>query len=140
MPRQIIADTFESLGQTAGQTVKQVVQEPGKLAEEAAKQVGVKPEPGVEQTGQGPTPTQIAQRKAQDQRRLSYLERELEAIKRRKAERLPAQVTGKPGFSEEKAIKQIEIEKEEKKKLPPVAELAKKKGGTGERKIMGISG
>lgn len=142
MPKQIIGETFEQLGKTAGQTVKQVVQEPGKVAETAAKQVGIKPEPGVEQPqGQRPTSAQLAQKREKVKQRLTYLQAELQALQQKQAQELPKQVAGKPGFSEEKAIKQIEIEKEEKKKLPAVVELAKKKAGTAERKgIMGVSG
>ena len=140
MPKQIIGETFEQLGQTAKQAGKQVVKLPGEMAEEAAKQAGIKPEPDIEQPVQGPTPAQLAQKRGKEKQRLVSLQTELKVIQQKKAQELPSQISGKPGFSEEKAIKQIEIEKEEKKKLPPVVELAKKKGGTVERKIMGAGG
>ncbi len=141
MPKQIIGETFEQLGQTVKQTGKQIVGEPGKVAETAARQAGIKPEPGIEQPqGKGLTPAQMAQKREKEKQRLSSLQTELKALQQKQTQELPRQISGKPGFSEEKAIKQIQIEKEEKKKLPPMVELAKKKGGTGERKIMGVSG
>ena len=141
MPKQIIGETFEQLGQTVKQTGKQIVGEPGKVAETAARQAGIKPEPGIEQPqGRGLTPAQISQKREKERQKLSYLQAELKALQQKQTQELPKQIAGKPGFSKEQAIKQIKLEEEGKKKLPPVVEMAKKKGGTGERKIMGVSG
>ena len=140
MPKQIIGETFEQLGQTVKQTVKQVVGEPGKVAETAARQAGIKPEPGIEQPqGKGLTPAQISQKREKERQRLASLQAELKAIQQKKTQELPRQISGKPGFSEEKAIKQIQIEKEEKKKLPLVVKTAQSKASA-EKRIMGAGG
>lgn len=134
MPKQIITDTFETLGQAARQSGKQVVGIPFKIAETAASQIGVKPqEPSPDQpltsvSGQA----QQAQKKAFETQKLTYLSQELQKIKQRQAQ--------EPGFSppnEENVIKQLE---EEKKKEPLPIVQAKRGGGTGERRIKGVSG
>lgn len=142
MVKQIIGETFEQLGQTAGQVVKQAAQEPGKIAETAAGQIGRPgPEPGIEPPqGQRLSSAQKAQKKVEEKRQLTYLQAELGALAQKKAQELPKQVTGKPGFSEEKAIKQLETQKEKKEIEPLVVAQARLKGGTGERRKMGPSG
>lgn len=142
MANQIITDTFEALGQTAGQAVGQVAQEPGKIVETAAQQAGVintGGDKGVEQP-QGASPAQQAKNQAsqaQAKQRLTYLEDELRQIQAQAKQELPKQVSGKPGFSEEKAIKQVELEKKEKKELPPVVTAAKSKASAEKRQFGG---
>jgi hypothetical protein len=142
MPNKITTDTFEALGQTAGQVVQQTVQEPGKIAETAAQQVGVintGGDKGVEQP-QGASPAQQAKNQAsqaQAKQRLTYLEDELRQIQAQAKQELPKQVSGKPGFSEEKAVKQVELEKKEKKELPPVVAVAKSKASAEKRQFGG---
>lgn len=141
MPKQIISDTFETLGQAAKQVVGQIAQEPVKMAETAAGQTIKPSESSIEQpqSQQGATPAQQAQKKAATVQKLTYLEQELQALQQKKAQEPPKQITGQLGFSEEKLIKQIEMEKE-KKEEPLVVRLARQKTGTGERKRMGVSG
>lgn len=138
MVKKVVTDAFEQLGQTAGQAAQQVVQEPGKMAETAAQQTGLS-EPSSEQPqGQTSDPARMAQKKAQSKRLITAFEAELRDIRSRQVQELPKQVSGKPGFSEEKAIKQLKVKQKEEKELPVVA-AAKKKGGTGERRSMGGS-
>jgi hypothetical protein len=142
MANQIITDTFEALGQTAGQAVQQTVQEPGKIAETAGQQAGVinsGGDKGVEHP-QCASPVQQAKNQAsqaQAKQRLTYLEDELRQIQAQAKQELPKQVSGKPGFSEEKAVKQVELEKKEKKELPPVVAVAKNKASAEKRQFGG---
>ena len=139
MVKQIIGETFEKLGQTIGQTAQQIVQEPGKMAETAAKQVGIQSETGVEQPqGQALNPAQQAQKETKRRRQLAAFQAELGDIQRQQVQELPRQITGKPGFSEERMIRQLKMKEEEN--LPPAVAMAKRKGGTGERRIPGGSG
>ncbi len=147
MPKQVIADTFETLGGITKQTVKQVAQIPFKIAETVPSQltgVGVNQETGIEkpQGGQTQSPAQQALNKKATERKLVYLRDELNQLRQKRAQELPKQVTGQPGFSQEKAIKQLETTKgkKEKEKEPWAISQAKLKGGTGERKRMGSSG
>jgi hypothetical protein len=142
MVKQIIADTFETLGQTAGQAVKQTAQEPIKILEKAGQQIGMtsagvnegakqsqpSPEAGISQA-------QIQSKNAGVRKRLTYLEEELRQIQAQKREELPKQVSGKPGFSEDKMIRQFELEK--KKELPPVVVQAKNKASAEKRQFGG---
>lgn len=139
MVKQVIGETFEKLGQTIGQTAQQVVQEPGKMAETAAQQVGVKP--GSKTSQPGETPMQLAQKAQGEQKRqrtITALQAEIRDIQLQKTQELPKQITGKPGFSEKRVIRQLKVSKE--KNLPPAVAQAKRKGGTMERKLMGGSG
>lgn len=141
MVKQVIGETFEQLGKTVGQAVKQAVQEPGKIVEQAGQQVGgATPPSDVEQGQSQPGPVQQAMKKRATSQRLTYLQDELRRIKQQKAQEPPKQVTGKPGFSEQKAIKQLETQKEKKEIEPLVVAQARLKGGTGERKRIGPSG
>ena len=138
MPNNIITDTFENLGQT----VQPVVQEPAKIIETAAQQAGIintGGDQGIEKP-QGASPVQQAknqQKQVQAKQRLTYLEDELKQIQAQTKQELPKQVSGKPGFSEEKAIKQVELEKKEKKELPPVVAAAKSKASAEKRQFGG---
>jgi len=143
MPKQVISDIFESLGQTAGATVKQMAQEPKKILETAARQSGIKPSEEGNPLQQNLNPEKESKEKqekaakiAAQKRRLAQLRAELQAIQAQKKQELPKQVSGKPGFSEEKAaIKQLQVEKE-KKKLPPVVSAAQSKASA-EKRIIG---
>jgi hypothetical protein len=125
MPKTIIGETFEQLGKTAGQVVKQVVKEPGRMAEKAVRQIGLKPYPPKEKP-QEALSTKVSQEKERERRRkLALLQAEIKALQQRKQE-LPKQITGKPGFSEEEAIKQLK-EKKEKPMEPLPIRRAKRK-------------
>jgi len=118
MPKTIIGETFEQLGKTAGQMVKQAVKEPGKMAEKAVGQIGLKPQP-PEEKPQEALSTKISQEKERERRRrLALLQKEIKALQEKRTQELPKQITGKPGFSEEKAIKQLKEEEESKNKKP----------------------
>lgn len=142
MVKQIISDTFETIGDTYQQAGKQVVIIPFKAAEEVIKQF-VGPRPTVEQNQEkqdNVTPQQnpeFAKRKASAARRINELEAEVQAIVQKKAQEIPKNVAGKPGFSEENMVKQFETEKKEKDKLPPVVVAAKGKASAEKRQFGG---
>jgi len=139
MPKQIITDVFEQLGSTVKQAGKQIVKLPGEVAETAVEQTGVKPD-FKNEYNQPETALEKAQKEQKRRRVITALESELQDIRRQRTQELPKQITGKPGFSEEGAIKQLEYQGEAKKKLPPVVIAAKQKAGTGERRVRGVSG
>lgn len=135
MVKQLIGETFGKLGQTIGQMAQQIIQEPGKMAETAGRQVGIQSETGTEQPqGQTLNPVKQAQKETKRRRHLAAFQAELRDIQTEQTQELPKQITGKPGFTPEKAIGQIKI------KEPLVVARARSKGGTMERKIMGGSG
>lgn len=138
MPKQIVADVLETLGQTVKQTAGQIIQEPGKILETAGKQATATTDPGVEQPQGQANQAQQVKKQQQAKRMLMAFEAELADIRKQQAQELPKQVTGKPGFSEENVVKQLTTK--EQGKLPPLpVRIAKQKGGTGERK-RGVSG
>lgn len=139
MTKQIITDTFETLGQTAKQTAGQVVQEPQKMAEAAGKQmIGGQPTPEEQATGgQAVGPVQKAMNKRASQSRLDWLQKELAALRQKKAQEQQAVQTQTE--QQKQVVKQLELEKK-KQKTPLVVQQAKAKAGTKERKLMGVSG
>lgn len=141
MVKQIIADTFETIGDTYQQAGKQIVMIPFKAAEEVLKQFGPRPKTEENQEKQDGAASQqntgIVKRKASANSRISELEAEIKAISQKRTQEIPKSVSGTPGFSEEKMIKQFENEKKEKDKLPPVVEIAKSKASAEKRQFGG---
>lgn len=140
MPKQIVVDTFETLGQMGKQTGKQIVQIPFKIAEAVPGQVGVKTaqETGIEQPqgGQTQNPVQQALNKKATERKLTYLQDELRTLRQRKAQ--GEQQAEQAQVQQKQDIKQLELEK--KKEEPLAVVQARQKGGTREKKLMGVSG
>jgi len=126
MPPPIISDTFEALEQLGGQ-MKQQTKQAGKImANEAKKSLGLAPkdqsgqevEGGSGQKTQGQQKSQtvqiqqmeaIAQKKAAQ--RYKQIQEQILAISHKKQQELPKEVTGKPGFSQEKMVQQLEEQK-----------------------------
>lgn len=139
MVKQIIADTFETLGGVVQSAGQQVVTDVKKMGGDVAEQLGLKQPPKQIQDDKSQAPAQTQEqdekiRQAAQKRTIAHYEQinaEIKAIgkaigEKRKRE-LPKEVTGKPGFSEEKAIKQLEEKKPSsaeatagKEKLPPL--------------------
>lgn len=122
MPPPIISDTFEALGQLGGQAKQQAKQ----VVKKTVGQISQSLETGfggqkTRQTGQvGEAKDQTEQQKIQKMeeiarqkaaQRYRQIQEQILAISKRKQQELPKQVTGKPGFSEEKMIRQLEEEK-----------------------------
>lgn len=141
MVKQIVADTFETIGDTFQKSGKQVVMIPFQIGEEVVRQLGIrtKNEENQEQPRNDlkQSNPEIAKRNAFAVRRIGELEAEIKAIVQNKAQEIPKNVSGTPGFSEEKMIKQFETEKKEKDKLPPVVNIAKSKASAEKRQFGG---
>lgn len=145
MANQIVADTFEKLGQQGGQVIQQVVKEPAKVVEAATKQTGVKPtESGVEQPqDQTATSQQLAAKNTASRRLLSNLEGELKVLRQKREQELEqrrAPVQEQQGEGEK--IKQLGVLKPGEKakdpdQLPPPLAAAKRKGP---ERLKGVSG
>lgn len=134
MPPPIISDTFEALEQLGSQTVKGAAQVPKKILEQGKQQLGIgakdqgiegggtqtKGQSGQANAGQGQQIQKmesVAKQKALQ--RYKEVQEQILAIGKKRQQELPKDVTGKPGFSEDKMIKQLEEEKKpeaEKKK------------------------
>lgn len=139
MPKQIVADTFETLGQTVKQIGQQVAGEPQKMTEAAGKQISDGGQPPPEEkvaSAQAVSPVQKALNKRATQTRLDYLQQELSVLRQRKTQKQEAVKTQKE--QQKQVITQLEIQK--KKEEPLVVSLARQKTGTGERRIKGVSG
>lgn len=125
----IISDTFEALENLAGQTVKSAVQVPKKIVEQGKKQLGLgaidKTDKGIEggtvgQTKSGADPTQVKNQQIQRMeqvakqkanQRYKEIQQQILAISHQKQQEVPEEMKGKPGYSEEKMIRQLEEEK-----------------------------
>lgn len=146
----ILDDSFENLEQVPKRVVKQVAKLPGDIVSGAMKSVvGRSDQPGGKKidplTGiEIPTPQRVQQIKKQEKKlkkaAIPHAQQIIQGIQKQSGQNIPAYVAGKPGFSEEKVIKAHEIEEKQKKELPPPVSAAKRKGGTGERRLMGSSG
>lgn len=142
MVKQIVTDTFETIGDTFQKSGKQVAMIPFQIGEEVARQLGIRPKNEQNQDKpvanmKPPTNPEVAKRNAFANRRISELEAEIKAIVQKRNQEIPKAVSGKPGFSEEKMIKQFETEKKEKDKLPPVVIAAKSKASAEKRQFGG---
>lgn len=135
MPKQIIADTFETLGGVVQSAGQQVISDVKKMGGDVAEQLGLKQPPKQVQDDKSQAPAQTQEqdekiRQAAKKRAFAHYEQinaEIKAIGEERARKLPKEVTGKPGFSEEKAVKQLEERKPSsaeatagKEKLPPL--------------------
>lgn len=143
MVKQILGETFEQLEQIPKQVVKQTVKLPADIVKTALQgnkgQIKVDPLTGIEI----PSPQKVQQLKKQEGKRkaaaIPHAQQIIAGIKK-PPQQIPTYIAGKPGFSEKKAVQQIQGLEEKKKKLPPPVSASKPKMGTGERKIMGSSG
>jgi hypothetical protein len=146
MPKQVVTDVFETLGGVAQSTGQQATTQVKKMGGDVLESLGAKPgAPAVAQAGQSPStapsPEQLqkmdAEAKAKAAAGLRKVQSEIKAIGEERKKEIPKQVSGKPGFSEEKMVKQLEEKKAEEKKLPPISVERKK---TGIERIRGVSG
>jgi len=147
MPKQIIADTFETLGKVVQSTGQQAVSDVKKMGEEAALELGIKPptqggtddNQKVDQAKEEQIEKMAAVSKQKSLARYKQIQEEIRQIEQKRKRETPKQVSGKPGFDEGKAVKQLETGKpaEDKKKLPPLpAQRASKKAEV----FRGVSG
>lgn len=144
MPKQVVSDVFESLGGAAKATGKQAASDVKKMGEDFLESLGLKPaqsqkplEPDVNQKKE----EQISQaQEADTSRSLSryrQIQEEIRALQKKRSQELPKEITGKPGFDEGKAVKQLEMKAADKKKPPPLP--AQRESQKAER-FRGVSG
>lgn len=137
MPKAIISDVFETLGGVAAGVGQQAVINVKAGAEDLAKAAGVKVDDSTSPKSNELTPPAHTDEqyrkienaaKARSAAKYKQIQEEIRQLEEKRKKELPKQITGKPGFSEEKAVKQLEVKKEEEKKLPPLpAQRASKK-------------
>jgi len=126
----IISDTFEALENLGGQMKQQTKQAAKTIVQEGKKSLGLGPKrieteterKKVAEQQQIQKMEQVAKQKAAQ--RYRQIQEQILAVSKRKQQELPKYITGKPGFSEEKMIKQLEEEK--KPEAEKKAEQAKK--------------
>lgn len=138
MPKQTITDTFETLGKVAQSVGQQAVSDVKKMGEEVVVELGIKP------SAQGGTDDNQKQDQAKEEEikkmaavskqkssaRYKQIREEIRQMEQKRERQTPQPVSGKLGFDEGKAVKQLETGKpaEDKKKLPPLpAQRASKK-------------
>jgi len=119
----IISDTFEALEQLGGQAVSGAKQVPKKIAKQIPKalETGFGGQKAAESQPSGDNQVHISEQqqiqkmeeisKRKAAQRYREIQQQILAIARKRQQELPKQITGKPGFSEEKMIKQLEEEK-----------------------------
>lgn len=152
--KKIVVNPFEKIKEETKKAAEEV--SPTKFAEDVAEQTGLKSqekspqESGIEQPQAGrpvqKTPVDDAKKKALTAQRLKQLEEEIEII-RKKREREEEETRKEvPGGDVEAKRKISQLGEDlpagsqEKKPLPPPVAAAKRKTGTGERRIKGVSG
>ncbi|MBI4100427.1 hypothetical protein HY439_01670 [Candidatus Microgenomates bacterium] len=125
MPKQIISDVLDELGEFGKQTAKQIASEPGKIAATAGQQAGVKP--------QTPEEKNEAEAKIQDLTKGDEEKKvkELAFVRKQMAvfnQPPPPQPTVQEQQQREKQIEMLELEQKEQKKLPTPKLMAQRKG------------
>ena len=138
MSKQIIADTFETLGGVAKSAGQQVVADAKKAGEDVAIELGVKT---AQQQTQGDQTSSSTQTEEQTQKineaakkrtaaRYREIQVEIKDLEDKRRNESIQRVAEKPGIDEDKKVKQLEME-EEKEKLPPLpVQRASKKAET----------
>lgn len=116
--KQVIADTFETLGNVVQGTGKQVAADTKKAGEDVATELGLKQAPKTQQDDAQKTPAQTPEQykkiedsvKKRTAARYRQIQDEIRAIQAKKQQELPKYVTGSPGYDKDKAVKQLEVE------------------------------
>lgn len=121
MPTRIVSDTFEALEnlktqakQQATQAVKKTVGQIPKSLETGFKgrpQTSTQNEEQAKQVSDEQIKKMEELSKKKAAQRYKEIQQQILAIAHKKQQELPKYITGKPGFSEEKMIKQLEEEK-----------------------------
>ncbi len=143
--KKIAQDTFEKVKEETKKATEEV--KPQKFVEDVVEQIGLKPqESGTEQPQAGQltktqkAPTDDAKRKAQTTQRLQQLEEEIGVIRRKREQEEEEVRRGEVKEDVEAGRKITQLGEEKEKSLPPPIVAAKRKAGTGERRIKGPSG
>ena len=141
--KKIAVDTFEKVKEETKKVGEEV--NPTKFVQQAAEQTGIKPqEAGTEQPQAGQpvkkSPADDAKKKAVTAQRLQQLEEEIGVIRRKREQEEEEVRKGAPEENIEAGRKIAQLEEKKEEKLPPPVVAAKRKTGTGERRIKGPSG
>lgn len=135
MVKQVVADVFETLGGVAKSAGQQAVSGAKKAGEDIVEQLGITKATTSQSNEQrkGPTEEQLKKMEQASKKRsisrYKELQAQIKALQEKRKKEIPEQISGKPGFSEEKAVKQLEVKKEaasaeasasQGKKLPPL--------------------
>lgn len=119
--KNIIADVFETLGGVIKGAGKQAGVDAKKAAEEASQSIGIKTITPEEENPPAHTEEQYQKideaAKKRTAARYQQIQEEIKLLQDKRKKETPQNVAGSPGFSEEKAIKQLE---EKKDSLPPL--------------------
>ena len=134
----IILNSLEELEQIPKTAVGQLVKLPGDIVKQAVGSVvgGKKVDPltGIEI----PSQAQVQKLKRKEKKlkiaAIPYARDIIYGLQKPQEQKIPTYIGGKPGFSQEKAVKQMESLDQKKKELPPPIAAVKRKFGTGERK------
>lgn len=146
-------NSFENLEQIPKQVIKQVAKLPTDIVGGAVKSVvGQKSDLSQNQGGRKvdpltgieiPTPQHVKQLKKQEAKRkqaaIPHAQQIIQGLQKPQGQNIPAYISGKPGFSEGKAVKQMQGLEKHKKELPPPVSASKPKMGTSEIRG-GVSG
>jgi len=117
MSKQIIADTFETLSGVVKSAGQQAVSDVKKAGEDVVIELGLKSPQQQSQGDQAPAsaPTEEQTEKINEaaKKRAAARYREIQAeikdLEEKREKQLPKEVSGKPGFDEEKTVKQLEV-------------------------------
>ncbi|MBU2577399.1 hypothetical protein KKA69_01050 [Patescibacteria group bacterium] len=122
--RNIVAEALETLGGIVKGAGKQASQDAKKAVEDVPESLGLKAITPEEENPPAHTDEQYKKidEAAKKRTAVQYrqIQEEIKQIQDKRKKETPQNVAGSPGFSEEKAIKQLEEKKEDDKKLPPL--------------------
>jgi len=118
MPKQIATDVFEILGGVAQSTGRQAVAD---VKEAFTSQTG-KPQDDSAAPAHTEEQYQKIEQAAKKRAAARYkqIQEEIKRLQEKRRKEIPKTVSGKPGFDEGEAIKQLKTGKPEEKKLPPL--------------------
>jgi hypothetical protein len=151
----IVADIFETLGGSAKSAAKGAAKgtqaQIKKGAEDVVESLGVgsssAPEPGEPPAAHNDEQLKKIEKAAQMRQISRYKEirEEIRQLQKQREEKLPAYITGQPGFDEEKVVKQLEVgapdqKKAEEGKKPAALPISVKRAQRKTERRMGPSG
>ncbi|MDP3998278.1 MAG: hypothetical protein Q8P89_01520 [bacterium] len=117
MPKQIIGDVFEKLGETVRKTGQEVTKIPGEMAKDAVQQTGIRPPA----ENQAESAAKIGEMKKTDEEKKR---REIAFTRKQLAEFQKPSPPAMPHVEQERQKEQVEMmeiqEKKEKELPPPV--------------------
>lgn len=124
----VASDVLETLGGVVQSAGQQAISGVNKAGEDVIESLGVTPPAAPADQAAGGSSIQAQElekmnQEAKQKAAAGYrkIQSEIHQYQQQREREIPKQVSGQPGFSEEKAIKQLEEKKAEEKKPPPIA-------------------